>query len=116
MHLPLLMLVLYAALVACAPSIQRHAPPSDRMMQAVIPNIANARYWRDDTPENLDAIIKEVQSQRLAAGIDRDGAVLALSGGADDGAFGAGLMAAWSTKPPELMTAAERRQAITRSP
>jgi predicted acylesterase/phospholipase RssA len=76
------------------------------MTEAVVPNIPNARYWRDELPADMPAIINEILSQRRAAGSDGDVAYLALSGGADDGAFGAGLMAAWSVRGdrPEFQT------------
>ena len=49
---------------------------------------------------------RDLLSRRRLAGTDRNAAVLALSGGADDGAFGAGLMAAWTARGdrPEFQT------------
>ena len=76
------------------------------MVDAVVPNIPEARYWRDEPPETMPEIVEDILSQRRLAGTDRNVAVLALSGGADDGAFGAGLMAAWTARGdrPEFQT------------
>ncbi|MDF2233156.1 patatin-like phospholipase family protein [Albimonas sp. CAU 1670] len=86
------------ALAACAPSIERDAPPLDRLAEAAIPNIPNARHWSDRTPADIDGMVEEMIAQRQASGLDRSVAALAISGGADDGAFGAGLMAAWTER------------------
>jgi predicted patatin/cPLA2 family phospholipase len=61
-----------------------------------IPNIPDARYWGDEPPTNLGDIMAEFAEQRRMSGMDRNVTILALSGGADNGAFGAGLLNAWS--------------------
>ena len=73
---------------ACA-TIER--APFTRAQQdtAVIPGIPDARFWADG----------DDTAARLAPPIGRDGrriAMLALSGGSDDGAYGAGLLNGWS--------------------
>ncbi len=95
MRLVALMLIA-ASLTACSPSVQRSAAPADRMTEATIPNIPGARYWRSRPPENLLELEQEMLAQRRAAGIDNEVNILAISGGADDGAFGAGLLTAWT--------------------
>jgi hypothetical protein len=87
-----------AWVAACAPSIQRMPAEPDRMLEAEVPNIPGARYWRSEPPDNIDALVSELLAQRTASGIDADIKMLALSGGADDGAFGAGVLAAWSDR------------------
>lgn len=57
--------------------------------------IPGARYWADVAPHNLEDLKRKIADQRAAAGIARVTA-LALSGGADDGAYGAGVLTAWS--------------------
>jgi hypothetical protein len=54
------------------------------------------RYWADTPPKNLDDLLVEIEAQRRASGVDKDIVNVAISGGADNGAFGAGLMKAWS--------------------
>lgn len=76
--------------------LDRNPIPVEHVAAATIPNIPAARYWSDTPPENLDALLLEIETQRRASGIDQDIVLLALSGGADDGAFGAGLLVAWS--------------------
>jgi hypothetical protein len=70
--------------------------PLDQLASATIPGIPNARYWGDEPPPNLDDITAEIAEQRRLSGLDRNTTLLALSGGADNGAFGAGLLNAWS--------------------
>ncbi len=82
-------------LSACAGE-PRNPAPIEKLNQAVIPNLETARYWGDEPPENLDEIIAEIEAQRDASDLGGDITVLALSGGADDGAFGAGLLNAWT--------------------
>jgi predicted patatin/cPLA2 family phospholipase len=61
-----------------------------------IPNIPNARYWGDEPPPNLSDLAAELAEQRRISGMDNNTTFLALSGGSDNGAFGAGLLNAWT--------------------
>jgi hypothetical protein len=61
-----------------------------------IPNIPDARYWGDEPPANLGDIMVEAAERRRISGLDRNVTILALSGGSDNGAFGAGLLNAWT--------------------
>lgn len=88
-------LVTAFALGACA-GVPRNPVPLDQLASATIPGIQYARFWGDEPPASLDHIVAELEEQRRLSGLDRDTTVLALSGGADDGAFGAGLLSAWS--------------------
>lgn len=91
--LPVFMML---GLMACSPTVTRNPVPLDRMEQAAIPNIPGARAWGDTVPENIEAMTSEIISQRKASGLSRDIKLIALSGGADNGAFGAGLMKGWT--------------------
>jgi hypothetical protein len=55
------------------------------------------RIWGDVVPKNVEAIGRERDTQRRAAGINPSGVMsyLAVSGGGSDGAFGAGLPVGW---------------------
>lgn len=60
--------------------------------------VPNARFWLDGPPEPLLAEVEATRRRRAASGLDRrpETHVLALSGGGDDGAFGAGLVTGWT--------------------
>lgn len=90
-----LLLMATVVLGACA-ALPRHPAPLDPSASTIVPNIPNARYWGDEAPANLDEYLAEIFEQRRAAQADRNVTMLALSGGADNGAFGAGLLNAWT--------------------
>ncbi|WP_424811907.1 patatin-like phospholipase family protein [Roseococcus sp. YIM B11640] len=91
-----------AALVlsACSTVVRQPAPPAEQT-EAVAPlGIANARFWLDARPDELERE-GELAAQRETALLPRGAslppaAMLALSGGADSGAFGAGLLVGWT--------------------
>lgn len=90
------------ALAGCG-SIARVDPPPGRAVEAVRPlGIENARFWFDSNP---DAFRREAQlmERRQAAALPAGSRgrlppshLLALSGGGDNGAYGAGLMVGWT--------------------
>jgi hypothetical protein len=92
-------------LLGCASPERLPAVPGDRTTQAVVPGVPNARYWVDTELSSFtrDAL-KSVERERaaLAAGGWKKGDplppinFLAISGGGDDGAFGAGLLLGWT--------------------
>ena len=62
-----------------------------------IPGISGGRYWGDQPPQDLAAQVAEMKQQRRASGAGRpEITVLAISGGADYGAFGAGVLSGWT--------------------
>ncbi|HUS97414.1 MAG TPA: patatin-like phospholipase family protein, partial [Hyphomicrobiaceae bacterium] len=85
-------------LCACS-SLPRNPVPLDLLGTGVIPNIPNipdARYWGDEPPAKLHEMVMEIAEQRRISGVSTNATMLALSGGADNGAFGAGLLNAWT--------------------
>lgn len=89
----------------CAALERLPAVPAERVAQASVPGVPkNARYWvdMDSVPMTQDAIhaFEREQAQRLAAGRAGEPLApvhfLAISGGGDDGAFGAGLLVGWT--------------------
>ncbi len=93
---------LVVLLAAC--SVDRlDAPPADQASKVQVLGIPNVRFWVD---EGTAAITKEMQlssaREQAAAPAGATGMAskpaqfLALSGGGDNGAFGAGLMVGWT--------------------
>ena len=93
-------MIAITALFLCAcTALPRNPVPLDLLNSGAlpnIPNIPNARYWGDEPPENLHEILAEIIKQRRISGVDHNAPMLALSGGSDNGAFGAGLLNAWT--------------------
>ena len=85
-------------LSACALP-REDAPPPGMAEQYSVLGIANARFWVDRRSAPL---LEELQQQARRAAASQSGAVpapehlLAISGGSDNGAFGAGLLAGWT--------------------
>ena len=97
-----LMLAGSVALAGCG-GMSRVAPDTPQLNSLAtnaapqIPGIAGGRYWGDQPPQDLRAQVAEMRTQRRASGVGRpDITVLAISGGADYGAFGAGVLSGWS--------------------
>lgn len=86
-------LVLVATLAACA-SLPRTDFTVRQQYIAQIPGIPNARLWADASADDFG---KVVHMNELYAASNRIGAMnfLAISGGAADGAFGAGVLTGW---------------------
>lgn len=112
--LPLAMLL---GLGACVGVPEHHPVPGPETSQAVVTGFPkNIRFWADESPAFADVIIKERLDTYRAANVDYYKAhgtyppldYLAISGGANDGAFGAGFLSGWSasgTRPDfELVT------------
>ena len=82
---------------------RRHAVPPALTERAIVPGIANARFWMDrDLAPFINSVIEDNQRETAAfanAGKQIDEFplnLLAVSGGSDTGAFSAGLLAGWS--------------------
>lgn len=88
--------VVFALISGCT-SLPRAPAPLDDDVLADIPGISGARFWGDTHPDQLDEITAMLREQRQRSGVGQE-ALLALSGGADDGAFGAGLLNAWTDR------------------
>ena len=66
--------------------------------QADILDIPDARFYVSETKQILDTAVKANQRRNLARGVAATRRFLAISGGGDDGAFGAGLLVGWSDR------------------
>lgn len=89
----------------CAASVTRTPVPAALSERAQIPGLAHARFWGDEVPKDILAFAREhmptVARMAAKAKQAKGRAVveyLALSGGAGDGAYGAGLLVGWSER------------------
>jgi predicted acylesterase/phospholipase RssA len=90
-------------LAGCASSSARDVVPERFADQAQIPHMAAIRTWGDagaadvgDFLKTETRVFKAKYVERVKNGRPLVSNVLAISGGADDGAFGAGLLAGWT--------------------
>ncbi len=100
-------LVLTAALLVlvqgCATLKRRDAVPASLTPQAEIPGIPNARFWVDaDLTPYLQEVERALDREKAFLARSRQRSALppanflAISGGSDNGAFGAGLLVGWT--------------------
>ena len=90
-------------LAACAGPTRLNAVPEARTTEATIPGIPEARFWVDRESEPfLQEALRSLEKERgVLAASGHEGRLppanfLAVSGGGDNGAFGAGLLKGWS--------------------
>ncbi|MGF1629280.1 MAG: patatin-like phospholipase family protein [Kiloniellaceae bacterium] len=95
--------LLLLLLAACAGPIRLSAVPEERTIDATIPGIPGARFWVDKESEPFlrEALLSFEKEKAYLASIGYTGdlppvSFLAVSGGGDNGAFGAGLMKGWT--------------------
>jgi hypothetical protein len=93
-NLALLLVVL--ALAGCALVTRLPAPPPDETVVARVVGRTDARLWFDEPPGPILATIERSIARRGAEPGPRH--FLVLSGGGDDGAFGAGLLTGWTAR------------------
>jgi hypothetical protein len=87
----------------CATPLRGPAvPAAETEMATVLGGVRNARFWADTQVEPLSTeVLQSLAKERASLGL-RPGqrmppaALLAVSGGSDDGAFGAGLLCGWT--------------------
>lgn len=102
----------------CA-SIERLPPPEDPSILGEIPEIPNTRFWGDDTPPDNVERVSVIRNQITTdPSYDKNAPVhfLALSGGGQNGAFGAGILKGWSdtgTRPEFRMVTGISTGAMT---
>ncbi len=102
-HLTILFLTLLL-LPSCVSRERRPAVPFGRENLATIPGFERVRWWGDigDDPAFLEVaketIVREraYRASRGEPGLAPSIAYLAISGGGEDGAFGAGLLCGWT--------------------
>src|SRR5215475_2604574 len=93
-----LVVVLGAGISGCASLERLPAVTYAQAKQADILDIADARFYVAETKQILDIAVKANQRRNLARGVSATRHFLAISGGGDDGAFGAGLLVGLSDR------------------
>ena len=86
-------------LAGCGSFIRLQAPPPAEVEQLAVLGVPNARFWLDARPDGLIAEAGEMARREAATrppGPLPAANFLALSGGGDNGAFGAGVMLGWT--------------------
>ncbi|NBC88705.1 MAG: hypothetical protein GVX90_04295 [Alphaproteobacteria bacterium] len=89
-------IVAAAALTACAALPDRPEVSADAQRGAVVPGFENARLWEDDPASAWNGWRARAAAQRARAGRTGRLEILAISSGADKGAFTAGYLGGWS--------------------
>lgn len=95
-------LLLAASLAGCASVVRQPPPPVEAVTGLEVLGVPSARFWADGDPAPLAAYVEQVLRRQTAAAAPLPGGrlppahFLALSGGADDGAFGAGVLVGWT--------------------
>jgi hypothetical protein len=89
----LLAALLAIVLAGCAEVVRQPPPPPLETERLAVLGIADARFFPDGPSEPLERIARRAAERQAGRG---SGQFLALSGGGDNGAFGAGLMLGWT--------------------
>jgi len=86
----------------CATLPPRNVLPETHAGQIELEGFRNIRFWGDASPRDIEAIVRvAVPTTGARPGLEARNHqsafnLLAISGGAEDGAFGAGLLVGWS--------------------
>lgn len=96
---------LLAVVAAGCARVERQPVPAALVSQATVPGLAHVRFWGDEVPKDIYAFVQThmpgVKRMASRSTLEKGRPLveyLALSGGADDGAFGAGLLVGWSER------------------
>ena len=90
---------LFVAVLLAGCATKRPALPSDHTTIGTISGLEEARFWGDENLVDPAAYTAKMREQILAADaeeLNRSQNFLAISGGGQNGAFGAGLLNGWS--------------------
>lgn len=95
-----ILLIVLLLIGGCSTAPFRHVVPKQHQDNVKVEGINNhIRFWGDTVPEHIDELMRKSNEQILKSQPGKDALnILALSGGAEDGAFGAGLLTGWSVE------------------
>ena len=77
----------------CASAIKRNPVPESLIDVAEVRNLDDVRFWGDAAPPNFHAWLKESRWDQMGS---QSHHYLAISGGGENGAYGAGFLNGWS--------------------
>jgi hypothetical protein len=104
-RLALVLCAMAIVLCGCAARVVREPVPASLVSDASIPGLSHARFWGDEAPSDILSFVRThmpaAKRMAVAPSWFKERPVveyLALSGGAGDGAFGAGLLAGWTKR------------------
>jgi hypothetical protein len=95
-------LILAATVSGCAATMPRHVLPEQLVEHAELAGMDGVRIWGDAPPDQIRVFVNtELKRMGTAAAARSSSAqpvsnFLAISGGGEDGAFGAGLLTGWT--------------------
>lgn len=90
--------LLLLTLTGCSSLERKASAPDAHYMQAQIPDWPNVRYLIS-TKAGVNAMVNDLMDDQRRLGSEAgSGKYLSLSGGGDNGAFGAGLLVGWSQR------------------
>lgn len=99
-YFSIMILIFWVILISgCATAPKRHPLPKEFKDIAEIPYMPDARFWGDTLPSHL---LESIENEKFQIQLSDPEAkyksinYLALSGGGDNGAFGAGLLVGWT--------------------
>lgn len=94
-------LILSSLLVGCGGNlVRKNAVPENQHVQAQIEQSPGVRYMIA-SPEGITAMVNDLRESQQRLGVKKlkgTGSYLSISGGGDNGAFGAGLLAGWTKR------------------
>jgi hypothetical protein len=93
-----LALVLAMTLAGCATQPRLPAVPAREAAEATFLDIPDARFSLTSAPASLVAVFAAAERRRQMAGMSGTEHMLAISGGGENGAFGAGLLYGWTQR------------------
>jgi predicted acylesterase/phospholipase RssA len=82
-----------AVMAGCASAIKRNPVPESLIDVAEVRNLEDVRFWGDAAPPNFQAWLKESRWDQMGS---QSHHYLAISGGGENGAYGAGFLNGWS--------------------
>lgn len=85
-------------LLGCSPLPRQMPAPPGQALHAEVSGMTGVRYFTK-TQAGIDAVVREIERQRAAVPFELKSSTidyLSISGGGDNGAFAAGLLAGWT--------------------